>query len=158
ARLRPGSGRGVALAEQRHGRLVGVRELSPTNWDMLEQVVGQVGQPEVIEDARARPPQLPAALATEATPADAFALLAGRRVGVSTPFEPPGFCARDIIQRHCRTCEVIRVSKHMATEPIEDIRRDLGKPTVRVIGASASSIVRELETTCARTTWTDVGR
>ena len=41
---------------------------------------------------------------------------------------------------------VIRVSKHMATEPLEDIRRDLGKPTVRAIGAGASSIVRELET------------
>jgi hypothetical protein len=144
--------------------------LSPIDWDVLEQVAGQLDQPEVVEAARARVPPLPAVPVAEEAPPEPFALLAGRRVGIYTLKKPSAIRARDIIRRRCPTCEVIlnddkvrtgpldamartcdvvvmviRVAKHMATESIEDIRRDLVKPTVRAIGASASSIIRELE-------------
>ena len=145
--------------------------LTLTEWDVFEHVAKQLGQIEVFDAARAKVPPHAAEASEEIPQSDAFALLAGRRIGVYTLFEPSGIRARDIIHRRSPTCEVIvnsdkvktgpltamartcdivvvviRVSKHMATEPIEDIRRDLGKPTIRAIGASASSVVRELET------------
>lgn len=148
-----------------------LRELTPTDWEVLDQVAGQLDLRDMLEAARgALPPQRPAPAADAGPAADPFAALAGRTVGIYTLHESAARRAGEIIRRKCPTCEVetnadkvrtqalesmakncdvvvvvIRAGKHMATEPIENIRRRLDLPTVRAIGQSTSSIVRDLE-------------
>lgn len=151
-------------------RPVLLRELATTDWEVLDQMAGQLDLLDEVAAVRAALPVAREATGPAVLAADPFASLAGRTVGIYTLHEPAAKRAGEIIRRKCPSCEVetndhkvqtpalegmanrcdvvvvvIRAGKHMATEAIEDLRRRLDRPTVRAIGQSTSSIVRELE-------------